>query len=1174
MIMNLSTRSRLGSGIPGIVLLTCVLLVVVTRASANPNSTITVISPNGGEAWAGGQVRPVTWATSGGPFVSNPITLTVSWDGGSTWDLIAAALPNTGSYSWTVPNANEPNVRVRASATEQNGNVISDASNGNFIIDSLIQVPGGLVANPANVWTNVNAFTLSWVNPPDLSGIVGAYYKLDAEPGGPTDGTYVATSQPVIHNITMPGDGRHSIYLWLKDRAGNVNQAQRNALFNVFWFDGTAPASHAALTGLQGANGWWRSTVTVNLTANDPEPGSGVTAIYHQLDNQGVQTTTTFAVSAPGEHQLRFWARDAAGNNETAQTLPIRIDTVPPTSQATIDGAPAPTGWYVQPVTVTITASDDRSGVAGVRYRLDQSNWITATVIPISSDGNHTLEYQAVDVAGNVQAVQSLPIPLDRTPPTTAYQYDPNTVVGDNGWYRSPITLTLIPTDLVSGVSHTRYRIDNGNWQTGTQFVLADQGEHTVEFYSTDVAGNVETPYPVVFKIDSVAPVAPPPPTTTPGAWTARNSFGFIWSKPNDRSGIAGAYYKIGAAPTSNLDGTYTELQVVTGIQAPAQGSFDLFVWLRDGAGNVDYTHNTRVANAFRYDATPPVTTVGLAGEPGANGWFRSPVTAMLTVSDVLSGPGPVVYRLNNGPWQTGNTVFLNYDDKHTLAYSASDLAGNVEATRTATIRIDSVAPTAPQQVSLSPSSWTPVNNFAVAWESPLDLSGVAGIYYKFGSPPVSPFDGTFVPGYNFASGLQVPGEGEYAAHIWLRDLAGNADHRQRVTLPAAAHFDATAPVTQITIDGIQGQDNWYISPVSINLLSTDGGSGVARTQYRIDGSAWITGTQLTIGYDGQHLIEYRATDVAGNVEPVRGVTIKVDLTPPVTRISELAPTQPVRTFTIRWQGQDQSGSGVATYDVQVRAGRGGAWTNLVSGSAATSAAFTGERGQTYYVRVRARDVAGNVRAFTGGNGDMATYINGVANGGFESANFNSWSTGGALPVSIVPPPAPQPPDVGLYSASLGSSAYGQSPPEHPTVPVGSAELRQTVRLPERGDWPVIYLGLRYRIYTYDVMWSDYFQEYIDTFDVYLLDSAGVQLAHLLRDGNPDRNLIGPGRPVVDLGWKEVNLDISQFAGQTVQIVMANANRRDQIYNTWTIVDNVSITAPGRRVTFLPRVSR
>ncbi|QLQ05184.1 MAG: hypothetical protein HZY76_03100 [Anaerolineae bacterium] len=73
MIMNLSTRSRLGSGIPGIVLLTCVLLVVVTRASANPNSTITVISPNGGEAWAGGQVRPVTWATSGGPLSATPL---------------------------------------------------------------------------------------------------------------------------------------------------------------------------------------------------------------------------------------------------------------------------------------------------------------------------------------------------------------------------------------------------------------------------------------------------------------------------------------------------------------------------------------------------------------------------------------------------------------------------------------------------------------------------------------------------------------------------------------------------------------------------------------------------------------------------------------------------------------------------------------------------------------------------------------------------------------------------------------------------------------------------------------------------------------------------------------------------------------------------------------------
>lgn len=1167
------SKTRIKPWWPAILALVTVAVAIwllASQASANPSSTITVTSPNGGEAWGGGQVHPVSWATSGGPFVNNPITLSVSWDGGTSWETIATAQPNTGSYSWVVPTANEPDVRIRVAAVEQNGNVISDASNGNFVVDSLIQVPGGLVGNPANVWTNVNSFSLSWVNPPDLSGIVGAYYKLDEEPTSPTDGTYVATTQPNIPNMTMPADGRHSIYLWLKDRAGNVNQAQRNALLNVFWYDGTAPTTRANLSGLEGTNGWWRSAVTINLTATDAQPGSGVTAIYYQLDDQPIQTGTTLVVSVPGVHQLRYWARDAAGNIEAATTIAIRIDTVPPTSQATINGEPAPSGWYIQPVTVSITAADDRSGVAGVRYRLDQTDWVTGTLVTINNDGDHLLEYQAVDVAGNVQTMQSLAVPLDTTPPTTAYQYDPNTIIGDNGWYRSPITVTLIPTDLTSGVSRTEYRINQGSWQTGTRFVLADEGEHTVEFYSVDVAGNSETPFPVVLKIDSVAPVAPPPPTTTPTTWTPRNDFGFIWSKPNDRSGIAGAYYKIGSAPTSNLDGTFTELQVVSGIQVPAQGSFDLYVWLRDGAGNVDHTRHTRVPNAFRYDATPPVTTLALAGTPGDNGWFRSPVDAILTINDDLSGPGTAFYRVNNGVWQTGTSVVLDQDDKHTLTYYATDVAGNVEATRTTTIRIDTVAPAEPQQVSLSPGSWTQVNNFVVAWESPLDLSGVAGIYYKFGEPPTGPFDGIFLPGYNFVSGVQAPGEGEHTVHIWLKDRAGNADATRRVVLQNAAHFDATPPVTQIALNGTQGQNNWYIGPVDVSLLPIDNGSGVARTQYRINGSSWLTGTQFTIGYDGQHLVEFRTTDVAGNQEPLRSATFKVDLTPPVSRIVDLAPTQLLRTFTIQWQGQDRPGSGVATYDVQVRTGRSGSWVNLVSSTTATSATFTGERGRTTYVRVRARDQAGNVRPFTGGNGDAATYVNGVANSGFESANFSSWFTSGALPTSIVPPPAPPPPGSGQYSASLGSSAYGQSPPENPTVPVGSGVLSQTVRLPDRNEWPVVRLAFHYRMYTYDVMWSDYFQAYIDTFDVYLLNSSGTTLAHLLRDGNPNRNLIGPGLPVVDLGWKEVSFDVSQFAGQTVQVVMANSNRRDQIYNTWTIVDNVTVTTPVRRVAFMP----
>jgi len=65
----------------------------------------------------------------------------------------------------------------------------------------------------------------------------------------------------------------------------------------------------------------------------------------------------------------------------------------------------------------------------------------------------------------------------------------------------------------------------------------------------------------------------------------------------------------------------------------------------------------------------------------------------------------------------------------------------------------------------------------------------------------------------------------------------------------------------------------------------------------------------------------------------------------------------------VSWSGSD-SHSGVWFYDVQVRDGAGGAWTNWQSTTTLTSAQFAGEFGHTYYFRVRATDRIGNRAAW------------------------------------------------------------------------------------------------------------------------------------------------------------------------------------------------------------------
>jgi hypothetical protein len=98
----------------------------------------------------------------------------------------------------------------------------------------------------------------------------------------------------------------------------------------------------------------------------------------------------------------------------------------------------------------------------------------------------------------------------------------------------------------------------------------------------------------------------------------------------------------------------------------------------------------------------------------------------------------------------------------------------------------------------------------------------------------------------------------------------------------AALMVDGSAPTT--TDDAPSA---WQHNAVTVHLSASDALSGVATTQYRIDGAPWKTGDQAAIGApsdasnDGAHTVEYRSTDVAGNGETIRGCTVRIDTSAP-----------------------------------------------------------------------------------------------------------------------------------------------------------------------------------------------------------------------------------------------------------------------------------------------------
>jgi hypothetical protein len=163
--------------------------------------------------------------------------------------------------------------------------------------------------------------------------------------------------------------------------------------------------------------------------------------------------------------------------------LELAISTlVPPTTTASVAGAAGTSGWYKSAVSITLSATGGTGGIDYTQYRVDGGSWMTySSAISISADGTHTLDYRSVDLASQVETTKSLTIKIDKVAPTTS-----SAVSGANLW--------LNVTDATSGSASVKYRIDNGTWQTYTGMLsLTGAGTHTVEFYSTDAAGNQES---------------------------------------------------------------------------------------------------------------------------------------------------------------------------------------------------------------------------------------------------------------------------------------------------------------------------------------------------------------------------------------------------------------------------------------------------------------------------------------------------------------------------------------------------------------------------------------------------------------------------------------------------------------------------------------------------------
>jgi len=274
--------------------------------------------------------------------------------------------------------------------------------------------------------------------------------------------------------------------------------------------DTTSPVTTISLSGTLGNQGWYKSDVTITLSATDDM--SGVNKIEYSFDN-AVWTTyvTSLTLTAEGTTTVYYKSTDNAGNIEAVNVRAVKVDKSSPTTTINLSRVLGNGDWYTSTVTITLSASDGVSGVAKTEYSFDNVVWtIYLSSFTITSEGTSLVYCRSTDSAGNAETVKTQTVKIDKTRPTGSIVINN----GDASTTSTSVTLTLISNDAWSGVSEVRYSND-GVWDTEqwettsaskTWTFTAGYGIKTVYYRIKDNAGLISATYQDSITLEATQP--------------------------------------------------------------------------------------------------------------------------------------------------------------------------------------------------------------------------------------------------------------------------------------------------------------------------------------------------------------------------------------------------------------------------------------------------------------------------------------------------------------------------------------------------------------------------------------------------------------------------------------------------------------------------------------------
>jgi hypothetical protein len=212
-----------------------------------------------------------------------------------------------------------------------------------------------------------------------------------------------------------------------------------------------------------------------------------------------------------------------------------------------------------------------------------------------------------------------------------------------------------------------------------------------------------------------------------------------------------------------------------------------------------------------------------------------------------------------------------------------------------------------------------------------VDNNTVVYDYLKIIPGPLAPGNTTIIQFPDVYLEYLTAWEGTYLVEVWTA-LPGD-DHPEN-DLKSTFYYhwihDVLPPITNHTLEGTMGQNDWYVSDVHVTITAYDPfpplklgpkpPSGVNHTYYKLHtGDPWTEYTQdFNVVTDGTYDLYYYSVDKTGNAESVKGpFTFKIDKTAPMINLTAI-PLNPLKT---RWRfiiNASDNGSGLAKIEIYI----------------------------------------------------------------------------------------------------------------------------------------------------------------------------------------------------------------------------------------------------------------